>query len=122
MKYDDGTVVRLGDIIQIPMQHETSTARVVMLGDTQAHLAIDESFRAWAVAKRMLDADAVVVEWVGKNPLAHDDPGYAPIGDYMFTRLDGCIRKTARGTRLWPLRIVPRGGMGKANCSERRSA
>jgi hypothetical protein len=41
MKYDDGTTVHLGDIVQIPMQDQISNARVVMLGDTQAHLEID---------------------------------------------------------------------------------
>ena len=93
MKYDDGTVVRLGDIISIPMQHGSSLGRVVMLGDTQEHLQIDEGFRTWALAEKLLDEDAVVIEWVGENPLAHDDPAYAPVGDYMFTRLDGCVRR-----------------------------
>jgi hypothetical protein len=93
MKYDDGTTVHLGDIVQIPMQDQISNARVVMLGDTQAHLEIDEAFRSWAVAEKLIDVDAVVVEWVNENPLAHDDPAYAPVGNYMFTRLDGCVRK-----------------------------
>nr|WP_315236422.1 hypothetical protein [uncultured Albidiferax sp.] len=66
--------------------------RVVMLGDTKEHLAIDEGFRSWALEENLLRDDTVVVEWVGENPLAHDDAALAPVGNYMFTTLIGCVR------------------------------
>lgn len=93
MKYADGTDVTLGDVIQIPMQDGLAVARIVMLGDKLAHAGVDEEFRSWVLRESLLDTDAVVVEWVGRNPLAHQDPNYAPAGDYMFTRLDDCVRQ-----------------------------
>ena len=92
MDYDDGTTVALGDIVQVSMPDGPSTVRVVMLGDTKEHLAIDEGFRSWALEENLLRDDTVVVEWVGENPLAHDDAALAPVGNYMFTTLIGCVR------------------------------
>lgn len=93
MKYSDGTEVALGDAVQIPMQDGVSSARVVMLGDTLEHAGLDEEFRRWVQAESLLDADAVVVEWVAGNPLAHNDPNYASVGNDMFTRLDDWVRQ-----------------------------
>jgi ribosomal 50S subunit-recycling heat shock protein len=42
MKYSDGSSVKLGDIIAIPLPSGTAKARVVMLGDTREHLDIDK--------------------------------------------------------------------------------
>ena len=95
MKYADGTDVTLGDVVQIPMQDGVATARVVMLGDTLAHVGVDAKFRNWVLRENLLADDALVVEWVGQNPLAHQDPRYAPVGDYMFTRLDDCVRQVS---------------------------
>jgi hypothetical protein len=36
----------------------------------------------------MLEPTSVVVEWLGANPLAHEDPRYAPVGNYMFCPAD----------------------------------
>jgi hypothetical protein len=36
-----------------------------------------------------------VVEWIGANPLAHDDPRYAPVGNYMFSPLDEWVTRDA---------------------------
>jgi len=93
MKYADGSDVTLGDVVQIPMQDGLAAARIVMLGDTLEHAGVDEEFRGWVLRESLLDADAVVVEWVERNPLAHHDPNYAPVGDYLFTRLDDCVRQ-----------------------------
>lgn len=79
----------------IPMQHGFASARIVMLGDSLAHVGLDEEFRDWVQRDSLLEVDAVVVEWVGSNPLAHPDGDYAPVGNYMFTRLDECVRKVA---------------------------
>ena len=91
MTYYDGSPVTLGDIVTIPLQDGSAQARVVMLGDTQEHLDIDEQFVQWVQSERLLEPSQVVVEWVTRNPFAHDDPQYAPVGNYMFTGLDSCI-------------------------------
>lgn len=95
MKYADGTDVTLGDIVEIPMQDGLAAARVVMLGDTLAHAEVDAEFHSWVLRENLLTDDDVVVEWVGRNPLAHQDPRYAPVGEYMFTRLDERVRRVS---------------------------
>ena len=66
-----------------------------MLGDTQEHLDIDEQFVRWVLTERLLEPSQVVVEWVARNPFAHDDPQYASVGNYIFTGLDSCITHAA---------------------------
>lgn len=88
MKYCDGTDVNLGDVVSVPTPDGAAKARVVMLGDTYAHLNIDSEFVEWVERDRVLERSSVVVEWLGQNPFAHEDPQYAPVGDYMFTALD----------------------------------
>lgn len=92
MVYTDGSRVRLGDIVEINMPDGTELARVVMLGDTHEHLDIDAGFLEWVVRANVLGIDQVVVEWVNRNPLAHSDPRYASVGNYMTTGLAGCVR------------------------------
>ena len=93
MHYHDGSPVRLGDIVSIPMSDGSARARVVMLGDTREHLDIDEGFIEWVESGKLLDASQVVVEWMDQNPLAQRDPQYAPVGNYMFTGLDCCVTR-----------------------------
>ena len=88
MKYNDGSMVRLGDIVTVPVPAGTAKARVVMLGDSHAHLAIDERFLEWVKTERLLNPDSVVIEWLGPNPLSHSNSKYAPVGNYMFTPVD----------------------------------
>ncbi len=95
MTYHDGSPVTLGDIVTIPLQDGDAKARVVMLGDTQEHLDIDEQFVQWVQSDRLLELSHVVVEWVGRNPFSNGDPKYAPVGNYMFTGLDSCITHCA---------------------------
>jgi hypothetical protein len=59
-----------------------------MLGDSYQHLDIDQSFLSWVKSEKKLEATEVVLEWIGKNPLAHSDPNYAPVGNYMFAPID----------------------------------
>jgi hypothetical protein len=67
-----------------------------MLGDTREHLDIDKQFLEWVEGdKTLLEPSYVVVEWVDHNPLAHNDPLYAPVGNYMFTQLDECVTHEA---------------------------
>jgi hypothetical protein len=93
MKYHDGSTVALGDIVNVPVPDGTAKARVVMLGDTYEHLDIEAGFLEWVKADRVLKEESVVVEWVGSNPFAHNDPQYAPVGNYMFTATDECVTK-----------------------------
>jgi hypothetical protein len=91
MKYADGSPVKLGDIVTILLAEGGARARVVMLGDTREHFGIDEGFIEWVESKKLLDSSQVVVEWLDQNPFAHDDPQFAPVGNYMFTCLDACV-------------------------------
>jgi hypothetical protein len=59
-----------------------------MLGDSYEHSDIDEQFLAWVEGDRVLAKSSVVLEWLGANPFAHDDPRYAPVGNYMFYPAD----------------------------------
>jgi hypothetical protein len=95
MKYHDGTEVRLGDVVSVPIPEGTGKARIVMLGDTYDHLPIDLQFLSWVKTDKVLKESSVVVEWLNDNPLAHDDPQYAPVGNYMFTVIDEWITKNA---------------------------
>lgn len=93
MKYHDGSQVSLGDIVSVPIPEGTAKARVVMLGETYDHLDIDKQFLAWVSREKVLEPGSVVVEWIDQNPLAHNDPRYAPVGNYMFTALDECVQR-----------------------------
>ncbi len=91
-QYPDGSLVKLGDIVTIPLPEGSARARVVMFGDTREHLDIDQQFLDWVERdKSLLEPSYVVVEWIDQNPLAHNDPKYAPVGNYMFTELDECV-------------------------------
>jgi hypothetical protein len=93
MRYADGSVVALGDTVIVPVPGGTANARIVMLGQTYEHLNISEDFLAWVKTEKILQEGAVVIEWVGPNPFAHNDQRYAPVGNYMFTALDACIKR-----------------------------
>ena len=92
MKYNDGTEVQLGDVILVPVPEGTAKARIVMLGDTYDHLPIDEQFLSWVITDKVLKKSSVVVEWLNDNAFAHDDPQYAPVGNYMFTAIDEWVK------------------------------
>ncbi len=96
MNYHDGSPIILGDVVSVlagPERYEK--ARVVMLGDTYEHLDIDARFLDWVKGGKLLKETSVVVEWLGANPLAHNDPRYAPVGSYMFSQADEWLRKDA---------------------------
>jgi hypothetical protein len=95
MRYHDGSIILLGDIVTVPVPEGTAKARVVMLGDTYEHLDIEEQFLAWVKADKILQETSVVIEWVGSNPFAHDDPQYAPVGNYTFSAADEWLTKNA---------------------------
>jgi len=66
-----------------------------MLGDTYEHLDIDQQFLKWVKAERVLEPSSVVIEWIEDNPLEHNDPQYAPVGNYMFTPIDEWVVRNA---------------------------
>lgn len=88
MNYLDGSVVALGDIVAVPVPGGLANARVVMLGESYEHLDIDKEFVNWVEKGQVLERTSIVVEWIDANPLAHSDPRYAPVGNYMFSALD----------------------------------
>jgi hypothetical protein len=96
MNYHDGSEVRLGDIVSVPTPQGDAQARVVMLGDTYAHLEIDPAFVEWVVTDRILAATSIFVEWIGPNPFAHSDPAFAPVGNQMSTVVDEHVRLESR--------------------------
>jgi hypothetical protein len=95
MKYHDGSTVRLGDTVKVPVPSGMAKARVVMLGATYEHLDIDPAFLAWVRSDKVLRPDSIVIEWLGGNPFAHRDPRYAPVGNYMFSPLDQWVERDA---------------------------
>ena len=93
MNYSDGTRIALGDLVSVPIGEETSaTARVVMLGDTYEHLPMEEGFLSFVLRDKILRSTAIAIEWVQENPFSHDDPRYAPVGNYMTTDVDEDVR------------------------------
>jgi hypothetical protein len=93
MLYHDGSTVALGDVVTVPVPSGTARARVVMLGETYEHLDIDPGFLSWVKKDSVLGHDSVVVEWLSSNPFAHSDPKYAPVGNFMFSRLDEWVKR-----------------------------
>ena len=93
MNYHDGSPAKLGDIVAVRLADRTAKARVVLLGDTREHLDVESEFIEWAESEKLFDPSQVVIEWIDQNPLAHSDPQYAPVGNYMFTGLDCCVTR-----------------------------
>ena len=95
MQYQDGSTVTLGDLVSVPVPGGTAKARVVMLGATYEHLDIDPEFVAWVKREKVLESSSIVIEWVDGNPLAHHNPRYAPVGNYMFSPVDEWVKRDA---------------------------
>ena len=96
MNYHDGSLAQLGDIVRVPISStETARARIVMMGDTYEHLDIGRAFLLWVKSDNVLRPDSIVVEWLDDNPFAHNDPRYAPVGNFHFTPLDECVERDA---------------------------
>ena len=93
MRYPDGSTVGLGDLVSISVPGGHARVRIVMLGDTYEHLNIDEQFVSWVKNARKLEPDQIVAEWIDDNPFRHDEPQYAPVGNYIFLSLDSCDRR-----------------------------
>jgi len=85
----------LGDVVSVPVPGGEAKARVVMLGETYEHLDIDPAFLAWAKRDNVLKRASIVIEWADGNPFAHDDPRYAPVGNYMFSPVEEWVTRAA---------------------------
>jgi len=96
MEYHDNQKISLGDIFELDMSDGRERAKVVMLGSNYQHLELSESFETWVKKDKILDTDSIVLEWIGKNPLAHDNPNYAPVGNYMFTGISEDLKLIKR--------------------------
>jgi hypothetical protein len=92
MIYRDGSEILLGDIVEISMPDGPEIAKVVMLGENYEHLDIDKTFTDWVHGDRILGAESIVIEWIDHNPLEHNDPKYAPVGNYMFTGISSGVK------------------------------
>lgn len=74
----------LGDVLMVEYgPHEKSLARIVAIGLGKPDRNIDYRFYEWAKAQGIIAEASVIVEWLGENPLEHNDPKYAPVGRYM---------------------------------------
>ncbi len=90
----------LGDEIMVPEgPNQESLARVVAIGIDFVANDIDESFYSWAKNEKIIGKDTVVVEWIEANPLSHNDPGYAPVGNYMTLQTIECEKFIRRGNK-----------------------
>ena len=101
MKYECGTNVMLGDEIMVSYgPDQESLARVVAIGTESVIDEIDQGFYAWAKSESIIDKNTVTIEWVGANPSPHNDPNYAPVGNYMTLQSVCCERFIRRGKAL----------------------
>lgn len=88
MNYSCGKEVMLGDVIKVEYgANKCAKARVVAIGLKKAHKDIDGKYYRWAKREKVIDENTAVVEWIGNNPLAHNNPRYAPVGQYMTIRI-----------------------------------
>jgi hypothetical protein len=93
MKYSDGSILSLGDI-GVPVPSGEARTRVVMLGEDYSHAEdIASDFLDRVTKEKILEPTSIVVEWIDANPFAHNDPRYAPVGNYMFCPLDQFVKR-----------------------------
>jgi hypothetical protein len=97
MKYSDGQLVMLGDIVSIGMHDGPHQAKVILLGDTGEYSELDEETVRWAIDSGHVDDSRIMAVWTAKNPLEHNDPMYAPVGDTISTDLC-CVALVRRGS------------------------
>ena len=89
MKYDDGQTVMLGDIVRVDLHDGDHVGRVIMIGDTGEYDGVDTRTAKWALGSGCVGKQNIMIEWVEPNPLAHNDPKYAPVSNSLSTSLSG---------------------------------
>ncbi len=87
MKYSDGQVVMLGDIVDIGLHDGAHRAKVVMLGDTGAYSELDDETAKWAIESGHVGKTEIMAVWIEKNPFEHTNPKYAPAANSISTDL-----------------------------------
>ena len=98
MKYECGTEVMLGDELMVRCgPYGKALALVVAIGTDSAIAEIDLSFYTWAKDEAIINKETVVVEWIGRNPLMHDDPSYSSVGNYLTLESICCETFVRRG-------------------------
>jgi hypothetical protein len=99
MKYSCGTEVMLGDEIMASYGPEQeSLARVIAIGLDLAVENIDRKFYDWAKEEGIISDESVIIEWKDENPMAHNDPNYSPVGNYMTLSSLCCETFIRRGS------------------------
>jgi len=89
----------LGDEIMVGCgPNLDSLARVVAVGTDLVIDEIDMGFCSWAKSEGIINKESVVIEWLESNPLEHNDPKYAPVGNYMTLQAICCERFIRRGS------------------------
>ena len=91
MKYEDGQTVMLGDIVRVDLHDCDHVGRVIMIGDTGEYDGVDARTAKWALESGHVGKQNILLEWVEPNPLAHDDPKYAPVSNTLSTSLCGVV-------------------------------
>lgn len=62
-----------------------------MLGDTAEYDGLDAETAKWVLESGHVGKDEIMLEWVGANPLEHNDPQYAPVSNTLATCLCGVV-------------------------------
>ena len=85
MKYECGTEVMLGDEIMVqygPDKRNIGTSGCYRAW-TRSLITLTNHFILGLRVKQSSIKISVVVEWIEANPLSHNDPNYAPVGNYV---------------------------------------
>ena len=99
MKYDDGQIVRLGDIVKVPIDGNSYTAKIIMLGETGSYIDIDDETAKWAIESQHVSQNEILVEWLLENPFA------------LHNSEQTCVSNTL-STCLCHIVLVKRGSLG----------
>ena len=92
MKYTTGEIIKLGDIVSVPVPSGDALGKVVFLGETYEHSALEDSFTNWVMESKHLKENSIYVEWIKGNPLEHQNENYAPVGNKMQTGIDEFVK------------------------------
>lgn len=64
-------------------------ARVVAIGVNHVSDHVDRSFRVEEYINGNVNFDAIIVEWITNNPLAHGNLEFAPVDKYLILQSVG---------------------------------
>jgi hypothetical protein len=84
MKYSCGNNVLLGDYITVQIGPEKyHEVQIIAIGMKLKTIDINDDEWEWMITENIINENSVIVQFVGENPLAHDDPNYAPVSNHM---------------------------------------